>query len=235
MCGRYTLSTRPEVIAEMFGVVEVPRIEPRFNIAPTQSVPVVREDARRGERSVALLHWGLIPSWAEDPRIGNKMINARSETVVSKPSFRSAFKSRRCLVVTDGFYEWRKTPGGKQPYLIRRPDASPFAFAGLWEFWRGAGEPIESCTILTTEANELMRPLHDRMPVILAPESYEAWLDPSNKDTDRLQELLVPEPDGKLVAFPVSKRVNSPSNDDPSLVEPASDRPEPDPRGRNSD
>jgi putative SOS response-associated peptidase YedK len=234
MCGRYTLSTKPEVIAEMFGVVRVPELEPRFNIAPTQAVPVVRVDGPGGERSIDLAQWGLIPSWADDPKIGNKMINARGETVASKPSFRSAFKSRRCLVVTDGFYEWRKTAAGKQPYLIKRPNGEPFAFAGLWELWKGGDAPIVSCTIITTEANKLMAPIHDRMPTILDPEQYEMWLDPAFKDTDRLQSLIAPEEDGKLIAFPVSTRVNSPTNDDPSLAEPADTTPKSDRGGPNS-
>jgi putative SOS response-associated peptidase YedK len=235
MCGRYTLSTRAEVIAEMFGVATVPEVEPRYNIAPTQSVPIVRVAPEGSGRALEFVHWGLIPSWADDPKIGNKMINARGETVASKPSFRSAFKNRRCLVVTDGFYEWRKTSHGKQPYLIRRPGGEPFAFAGLWEFWKGAAEPVVSCTIITTEANRLMAPIHDRMPTILDPEDYEMWLDPAYKDTDRLQALIAPEADGKLIAFPVSTRVNSPGNDDPTLLEPLeSEHPKSEQGGQNS-
>jgi putative SOS response-associated peptidase YedK len=222
MCGRYSLSATPETIAEIFGVRHVSDIEPRFNIAPTQLVPVVRRAEKSDERRIDLLKWGLVPSWADDPGIGSRMINARAETVGEKPSFRGAFKSRRCLVPVDGFYEWRKTGSHKVPYLIRRPEGGLFAFAGLWERWKGPSGPLESYAIITTEANDLMRPIHDRMPVIVDPEGYDAWLDPATP-SEALREMLRPEPGGQLVAFPVSTRVNSPSNDDPGLQEPTGD------------
>jgi putative SOS response-associated peptidase YedK len=220
MCGRYSLSATPETIAEIFGVQHVTDIEPRFNIAPTQLVPIVRRETGSSDRRIELLKWGLIPSWADDPAIGSRMINARAETVGEKPSFRSAFKSRRCLVPADGFYEWRKTSKGKVPYLIRRPTAEPFAFAGLWERWKGPTGAIDSYTIITTDANELMRPLHHRMPVIVDPDGYDAWLDPQSPSA-ALLEMLRPEPEGNLVAFPVSTKVNSPTNDDRSIQEAA--------------
>jgi putative SOS response-associated peptidase YedK len=222
MCGRYSLSTSPESIAEIFGVRHVTEFEPRYNIAPTQLVPIVRRDPNSDERRIDLLKWGLIPSWADDPAIGSRMINARSETVAEKPSFRSAFKSRRCLVPADGFYEWKKSAGGKVPHLIHRSDSKPFAFAGLWEHWKGPSGAIDSFSILTTEANALMRPIHDRMPVILDASDYDPWLDPRTT-SDALQELLRPDEGGKLVAFPISTKVNSPSNDDPSIQNPRDD------------
>jgi putative SOS response-associated peptidase YedK len=220
MCGRYSLSADPEAIAAVFGLEHVPTLAPRFNIAPTQNVPVVRVAADEPTRALAMLHWGLIPSWSEDPSIGSRMINARAETVAEKPAFRAAFRKRRCLIVTDGFYEWMRVGGGKQPYLIRREDGRPFAFAGLWERWVRGAEPIESCAVITTEANDLMRPIHDRMPVILDQRHFELWLDPHVESEKLLLPLLEPAPPGELVAFPVSKRVNSPVNDDAAIQDP---------------
>lgn len=215
MCGRYTLRVPMREVAEEFGLFDVPDQPPRYNVAPTQPVPAVR--AAAGGRELAMLRWGLIPSWADDPSIGNRMINARAETVATKPAFRAAFKSRRCLVVADGFYEWRQFPGGKQPYLIRLRSGRPFGFAGLWERWDRDGEPLESCTILTTTANELMQPLHDRMPVLIPHEHYDDWL---KGDTGTAASLLVPFPADRLTAYPVSRVVNSPRNDVPACVEP---------------
>jgi putative SOS response-associated peptidase YedK len=167
-----------------------------------------------------VVRWGLIPSWADDASIGNRLINARAETAAEKPSFRSAFKHRRCLIPTSGFYEWQKVGTKKQPHYIRRPDEVPFAFAGLWERWEKGGEPIESCTILTTEANGMMRPIHDRMPVILGPEAWGQWLDPEGKESLPLKPLLRPYPDDWLTAYPVSTRVNNPKYDAPACVAP---------------
>ena len=168
-----------------------------------------------------MLHWGLVPAWAEEPKVGGQMINARAESAATKPVFREAFRRRRCLVPADGFYEWKKLTSGKQPYCIRGRDHQPFAFAGLWERWLGsdAYPPIESFTILTTEPNALLRPLHDRMPVILDPGDFDLWLDPAIGEPDRLRRLLSPFPDDRLVAYPVSTRVNRPANDDPSCLE----------------
>ena len=178
MCGRYTLRTPVDSLVEAFDIVDYPSsLTPSYNIAPTQEVAAVVEEDEK--RKLEMFHWGLIPSWAKDPSIGNKMINARAETVSEKPSFRKAFKVRRCLILADGFYEWQKTDNGKQPYYIKMQDDSPFAFAGLWEIWQN-GEEIRSATIITTEANDLMNEIHHRMPVILPPEDYGMWLVPTS-------------------------------------------------------
>jgi putative SOS response-associated peptidase YedK len=217
MCGRYTLAAPVNELVEQFDIDEYPSsITTSYNIAPTQEVAaVIAEDEKR---KLEMLRWGLVPAWADDPNIGNRMINARSETVAEKPSFRKAFKDRRCLVLSDGFYEWRRTPDGKQPYYIHMKDGSPFAFAGLWESWRDAQE-IRSCTIITTEANELVGDIHNRMPVILAPEDYSLWLDPDFKEREALTSLLRPYPNDAMEAYPVSRRVNSPSNNAPGCIE----------------
>ena len=218
MCGRYTLSTPVEMLAEEFGVAgPLPDLQSNYNVAPTQEVPAVV--AGDGGRRLETLRWGLIPSWADDPGIGARMINARSETVAEKPSFRRAFKERRCLIPADGFYEWQKTNGAKQPYYIRMRSGHPFAFAGLWETWNGDESEIRSCTILTTNPNELVGEIHNRMPVILPPEVYELWLDPDVRETDHLLPLLAPYPAGEMQAYPVSRRVNSPSNNEPGCIE----------------
>lgn len=219
MCGRYVLRASPKVVAAAFGLSELPLWEPRYNIAPTQSIPAVRVDADGGRR-LAHLRWGLVPGWAADPGIGNRMINARSETVETKPAFRAAFRGRRCLLPADGFYEWKKEGARKQPFHIRRRDEAPFAFAGLWEYWERDGEIIESGTILTTEANGTMRPLHERMPVILDPADYAAWLDPANRDVQGLKALLRPCGDDVLTASAVGALVNNPRHDDPRCLEP---------------
>ena len=219
MCGRYTLTVPVEILAEEFGVTgPLPEVPPSYNIAPTQEVAAVLADD--GERRLEMLRWGLIPSWADDPGIGSRMINARSETVPEKPSFRRAFKERRCLIPADGFYEWKTTGNGKQPYYIRMEGGRPFAFAGLWESWRGSREEIRSCTILTTEANDRVSNIHHRMPVILAPEDHGLWLDPDIREADPLLPLLAPYPDDVMEAYPVSRFVNRPTNDDPRCVEP---------------
>ena len=189
MCGRFTLRTPASAIAEQFSLLEVPDLQPRFNIAPTQPVAVVRVDsplplgeaqgARFAQRELVFLHWGLVPSWADDPKIGNRMINARAETAAEKPSFRTAMRRRRCLIVADGFYEWKTVAKRRQPMFIHLRDGRPFAFAGLWESWEGADHSaLESCTILTTSANDLVRPIHDRMPVIIAPRGLWAMARP---------------------------------------------------------
>ncbi len=219
MCGRYTLKTPVEALAKRFEVKDVSSVVPSYNIAPTQEVASVLSE--NGVRALEMLHWGLIPSWADDPEIGSRMINARAETVPEKPSFRRAFRSRRCLILADGFYEWRKTGGGKQPHYIRLEDGSPFAFAGLWESWKN-GREIRSCAIITTEANEIVGEIHDRMPVILHPEDYDLWLDPDFDEKDPLTTLLKPYPASEMEAYPVSRYVNSPSNDDPGCVQPVS-------------
>lgn len=193
----------------------------RYNVAPTQDVPVVRA-VGGGGRELATPRWGLVPPWAKEASFGAKLINARAETVDRLPSFRAAFRRRRCLVAADGFYEWRKTEKGpKQPYLIELADGQPFAFAGLWERWEKSpdGRPLETCTIITTEANPLLRPIHDRMPAILAPASQDAWLDWEGFDVERAKALLNPYPAEAMAAHPVSPRVNDVKNDDPACIE----------------
>ena len=220
MCGRYTLSTPVEKLAEEFDVSgPLPDLPPSYNVAPSQEVAAIVEDGG-GERRLELLRWGLIPAWADDPAIGSRMINARSETAAEKPSFRRAFKERRCLIPADGFYEWQKTNGGKQPYHLKMRDGRPFAFAGLWESWNKDEEgEIRSCTILTTDANDLVGEVHHRMPVILPPETYDLWLDPVIREAEQLLSLLVPYPTEEMEAYPVSRRVNNPSNNEPGCVE----------------
>jgi len=222
MCGRFTLATAPEIVAEFFELTAVPDLSPRYNIAPTQSAPAILLTPERAQRVFRPLRWGLIPGWAKDPTIGNRMINARAETVAEKPAFRSAFRQRRCLVVSDGFYEWKKGPGRKQPFYIRMRDDRPFAFAGLWEHWEADdGTGIESCALLTTQPNEVLRPIHDRMPVILDRANYDLWLDPTMADVDRLRPLLCPYRAEEMKVYPVGTRVNSPTRDDPACMEPA--------------
>ncbi len=214
MCGRYSLTTPVEAVGRLFEVAERPNLPPRYNIAPSQEAPVVRADGAGG-RVLAPMRWGLIPSWAKEAKIGYRMINARAETVAEKPAYRSAFRHRRCLVPADGFYEWRKLGAAKQPYRITRADGAPFAFAGLWERWRAPdGAVIDSFTIITTVANDLLRPIHDRMPVILDPADFGPWLEAGGV------ERLVPYTDAKLEAVPVSTRVNSPKHDDPACIAP---------------
>lgn len=221
MCGRFSQRQSAEAIAQAFQVLEVPSLTPRYNIAPTQAVATVLQNSQQEGRHLKMLHWGLIPSWAKDPKIASKLINARAETVAEKPSFRSAFRQRRCLVVADGFYEWQQQENKKQkqPYYFRFKDESPFAFAGLWERWEDPnGKEIQSCTLLTTEANDLMRPIHHRMPVILSPKDYELWLDPEVKKPELLQPLLHPYPTEEMTAYPVSKLVNKPTNDSADCI-----------------
>jgi putative SOS response-associated peptidase YedK len=201
-----------------FALETQPALFPRYNIAPSQPVAVVRQTAE-GKRELVKLRWGLVPSWAKDVSVGNQLINARSETAATKPAFRAAMRQRRCLVPTDGFYEWKKVGRQKQPYFIRRADDKPFAFAGLWERWSDAeGRPLETCTILTTDANELLRPLHDRMPVIVEPADYSTWLDPAQTDSDRFRPLFASLTSEQLISSPVSTHVNSPANDDEACL-----------------
>lgn len=220
MCGRYTLSTPAGRLAEEFQLdAAAVDIAPSYNVAPTQQVAAVLED--EGGRRLEMLRWGLVPSWAEDPEIGARMINARSETAPEKPSFRRAFRGRRCLIAADGFYEWKRENGGKQPYYFRMQDGRPFAFAGLWESWDKGGEgALRTCAILTTRANSVLEGIHDRMPVILPPGAYNAWLDP-DADREELGELMIPYPGDDLEAYAVSRFVNSPRNNDERCVEPA--------------
>jgi putative SOS response-associated peptidase YedK len=229
MCGRYTLTSPGEIVAEVFELVDVPPILPRYNLAPTQEAAVVRVARPGAPRTLDRLRWGLIPYWAKDPAIGNRMINGRAESVADKPAYSDSFRRRRCLVPADGFYEWKKLAAKtRQPYLIRRQDRLPFAFAGLWSSWRAPASerPVETFTILTTGPNELLRPLHDRMPVILDRRDFAAWLDPRNRDAAQLQSLLRPAPTAGWEAVPVSRAVNSPDHDEPDCIEPLLDHPD---------
>ena len=219
MCGRYNLITDAQALVEFFHVRNRLELKPRYNIAPSQEVPVVRQSG--AGRELALLRWGLIPPWAKDERFGCRTINARAETVAEKPAFRDAFRRRRCLIPATGFYEWRPSDGGKQPYNIRIGDGRLFAFAGLWERWRGEDDrTVESCTIIVTNANRAVRPLHDRMPVILHPDDYGIWLDPGLRDASVLQPLLRPCPSNWITSYPVSRAVGNPANDGPECVRP---------------
>jgi putative SOS response-associated peptidase YedK len=214
MCGRYTLTTPIPVLAELLACLPPAGLPPRYNIAPTQSVPVVRAQSGR-PRECVLMRWGLIPSWQRDRPTGPPLINARSETVAAKPAFRQAFRSRRCLLPADGFFEWAVVEGRKQPRYFHRRDGAPFAFAGLWEHWEApTGEHILSCAVLTTEANELVRPVHERMPVILEAAQFDHWLEVGGVD------LLHPYPAASLCCTLVGTLVNSPRNDSPDCLAP---------------
>lgn len=220
MCGRYTLRARLNRLLEIYAAESQIEWEPRYNIAPTQDVVAIRHAEDSDQREAVLLRWGLIPPWADDPKIGNRMINARSETIAEKPSFKSPLKRRRCLVVADGFYEWRKEGKAKQPYFIHMKDDQPFAFAGLWQRWKKDNLTIESCTIITTAANQLMSPLHDRMPAILSPPDFDTWLNPDIEDPEELTPLLDAYPDEEMDLYPVSTAVNTWKGDSPEYVEP---------------
>lgn len=241
MCGRYTLTDPGEGLIRHFRLPGLPEdYRPRYNVAPTQPVLVV---VGGEERRAGMLRWGLIPSWAKDASVGSRLINARAETVAEKPSFRNAFRRRRCLIPADGFYEWQATNGRKRPMRIVRKDGGLFAFAGLWESWRprpapsaigvptggdagaqsngsAADQVIYTCTIITTAANDALRPIHERMPVILPPEAYDLWLDRDVDDPEALLPLLKPRPDDELTAYPVSTIVNDVRNDAPDCIKP---------------
>jgi putative SOS response-associated peptidase YedK len=220
MCGRFTRHTSVKALATLFDLSEVPEMTASYNIAPTQQVAAVRLGPVDAKRHLVWLRWGLIPSRADEAR-GQPLINARSESAAEKPAFRFAFRQRRCLIAADGFYEWRKQDGAKQPFYIRLCDGGPFAFAGLWDRWqKSESEPIESCTILTTDANELVRPLHDRMPVILAAADFERWLDPAITQPEMVQPLLKPYPAEEMIAYPVTAWVNSSKHEGPECIAP---------------
>jgi putative SOS response-associated peptidase YedK len=221
VCGRFVLMTVGRDIAEHFQLSEEPELGPRYNIAPTQIVAVVRLDAETTRRELRLVKWGLIPFWAKDASIGARLINARAESVAEKPAFRTAFKHRRCLVPADGFYEWKKLEARRQPYFFGSADKKPLAFAGLWESWKGPdGDVVESCTILTTDSNELLAPIHDRMPVILKVEDYELWLDPAVHKPEVLQPLLKPYPSEEMTGHPVSPKVNKAAYEGADCIKP---------------
>ena len=221
MCGRFTNKAKQEEMEKEFKVGRLNKVtfEPRYNIAPTQLIDAVLESD--SERVLTQLKWGLIPGWAKDDSIGNKLINARAETLAEKPSFKNAFKSRRCIIPASGFYEWaKKGAGAKQPFYFYLKEKDVFGFAGLYEEWldKESGELVETCTIITTEANEVLEPVHHRMPVILKPEDYDQWLDQKEKNTDRLQNLLVPYPSVEMTSHEVSKAINSPTYNSPELI-----------------
>ncbi|RMG43988.1 MAG: SOS response-associated peptidase [Acidobacteria bacterium] len=224
MCGRFVLAASPEALERLLDV-PVPEewARPRYNIAPSQPVLACRLSSAQ-ERELVPLRWGLVPRWARDPAVGNRMINARAETAAEKPAFRAAVRARRCLVPADGFYEWSGGAGGRQPYLFRAPGGEPFAFAGLWERWRppetDEDAAIETCAILTRPADEVVGAVHPRMPVIVPPGLFERWLDPSRPGTELLAELVAAPPPLALQRVPVSRRVNDPRHDDPSCIEP---------------
>jgi len=219
MCGRFTLAADATMIQEAFPWLNIPRgLQPRYNVAPTQPVAVVPND---GKSQLDYFVWGLVPSWAKDPDIGNRMINARAETLAEKPSFKSSLKRKRCLILADGFYEWKQIPGQKTklPLYIRLKSGQPFAFAGLWDEWHAPdGSQVLSCTIITTEPNSMMQAIHNRMPVILPPEAYTTWLAQGDQKPEALIGLLQPYPTEKMTAYPVSILVNSPNNDSPELI-----------------
>lgn len=218
MCGRYSLTTPAEAMRQVFGVTgPLPNLPPRYNIAPSQDAAVIR--LSEGARELVLMRWGLVPSWSKGPDSKFSMINARAETVAKKPAYRSAFKSRRCLVPADGFFEWRAEGKKKQPFYIHMKDEKPFAFAGLWERWEKGEEPITSFAIIVTDANDLLRHIHDRMPVILKPADYGRWLDPAARP-DTAQSFLRPYDPKKMAVRKISTRVNSPKNDDPEILAP---------------
>ncbi len=221
MCGRFTLTVDPAELKEAFQDYKFPtQFAPRFNVAPTQPILAIPND---GLNTADFFIWGLVPGWAKEPEIGNRLINARGETLAEKPAFRGSYKYKRCLILADGFYEWKSEPGTKTktPYFIHMNDGKPFAFAGLWDEWNSAdGSQVRSCTIITTGPNDLMKPIHDRMPVILDPADYGQWLDTSPQTPGSLQPLIKPFPADKMSAYPVSTLVNKPSVDNAELIQP---------------
>jgi len=220
MCGHFVQYSNPEVYASQFDLDAICEVKPRYNIAPTQPVVAIRRSEEE-KRVLVPLRWGLVPPWSKRPDNRYRMINARAETVDSKPAYRHAFKHRRCLIPAEGFYEWKAGKAGKTPFLIRREDKEPFAMAGLWERWEGEeGETLESCTIIVTDANELVRDIHDRMPAILTSEDYDGWWDPNNEDFASLYAILTPADPDRWTMHRVSRLVNSPRNDGPELLEP---------------
>ncbi|RDV02293.1 SOS response-associated peptidase [Undibacter mobilis] len=228
MCGRYTLTASPQAIRDLFRYAEQPNFPPRYNIAPTQPIAVVCLVNR--QRQFVLMRWGLLPSWVKDPKAFSLIVNARGESVIDKPSFRAAMKRRRCLIPADGFYEWRAGGPRKQPYFIHARSGAPLAFAGLWETWTGPnGEELDTVTIVTTEANSTVRPLHDRMPVIVPPEAFGLWLDTDNVDAATASSLIMPAPDDLLEVWPVSTDVNRVANDNAQLIERVAESTEPAP------
>jgi len=226
MCGRYAVTSSPEAIRALFRYVDLPNFPPRYNIAPTQPIAIVRLE--QGQRRFALVRWGFIPSWAKDPRMVSLMFNARGETVTDKPAYRAAMRRRRCLIPADGFYEWRRVGPRSQPHYVRRKDGSSFAFAGIWETWTGPnGEELDTAAIITTRANNTLASIHERMPVVLPEDTYDRWLNCDEVDAETAAILIAPPPDDSLEAYEVSSAVNRAANDEARLIEPASETDEP--------
>jgi len=225
MCARYAITSSPEAIRALFGYADQPNFPPRYNVAPTQPIPIVRLE--EGIRRFALVRWGLIPSWVEDPRRFSLLVNARGESVLDKPAFRAAMRYRRCLIPADGFYEWSSVGGAKRrPYYVRLKAGGPLAFAGLWETWTGPdGEEMETATIVTTTANRQIAAIHDRMPVIIPPDAFDFWLDCRRVDAQTAAALIVPAREGMLEAYEVSPAVNRAATDSPTLIEPLAAQP----------
>jgi putative SOS response-associated peptidase YedK len=218
MCGRYTLTSAPEAIRALFRYDEQPNFPPRYNIAPTQPVGIVR--LNEGKRQFALVRWGLLPSWVKDPKTFTLLINARGESVCDKPAFRNAMKRRRCLIPADGFYEWRAVAGRKQPFYVRAKTGKPLAFAGLWETWMGPnGEELETTAIVTTRANRALAAIHERMPVVVPPEAFDLWLNCAEVDAKTAEALIQPAPENLLEAYEISPAVNRTANDNAKLIE----------------
>ncbi len=218
MCGRYTITSAPEAIRALFRYPEQPNFPPRYNVAPTQPIPIVR--SVEGKRQFALVRWGLLPSWVKDPKTFALLVNARGESVTDKPAFRAAMKRRRCLIPADGFYEWKAVAGRKQPFFVRLKSGAPMAFAGLWECWTGPnGEELETAAIVTTNANRTLSAIHSRMPVIVPPEGFDLWLNCAEVDAQTAAALIAPAPDNLLEAYEVSTAVNRTANDNAKLVE----------------
>ncbi|MDT3779750.1 SOS response-associated peptidase [Nitrospira sp. MA-1] len=221
MCGRFTRKENFQHLAKQLGLQGLPPMGPRYNIAPSQFIACVRTNFETRQRECTELKWGLVPSWAKDPGIGNKLINARGETVAEKPAFRKAFKHQRCLVLADGFYEWKREGKTKQPFYVRFKDHRLFAFAGLWERWKqNETDTLETCTLITTTPNAVMEPIHHRMPVILSSRDFADWLDPTVQAVERVNTLLRPFPPEEMEAYPVSQLVNNPRNDRPECINP---------------
>ncbi len=220
MCGRFVLATKKKELKDLYPLFEIPEVQPRYNIAPTQPVAAARILKDSGKKEVTHFYWGLIPSWAKDPKIGNRLINARADSAPTKPAFRAAFKRRRCLIPTTGFFEWKKVGRIKQPYLFFLENEPVYSMAGLWEYWEQEGNAMESCTILTTDCNDLLRDYHNRMPVIIDRKDYERWLDPTNDTGEGLEDLLKPFDPKAMACYPVDTRVNNVRNDDKTCIEP---------------
>jgi putative SOS response-associated peptidase YedK len=229
MCGRYAVTSSPEAIRALFRYDDQPNFPPRYNIAPTQPIAVVRLE--QGKRRFALVRWGFIPSWMKDPKAVSLLFNARGETVIDKPAYRAAMTRRRCLIPADGFYEWQRIGGRKQPFYVRGKGGAPLALAGLWETWTGPnGEEMETAAIVTTSANSTLAPIHDRMPVVVPSEAFDLWLNCAEVDAQTAAALIAPAPDDLLEAYAVSTAVNRAANDDSSLLLPATKSPEPSPQ-----